>query len=346
MELYIYNESRELTGIIESFEYFRWTRRYSQCGSFELKAIASPENTALLQIGNFLWKSDDEEAGLIEHLEMSQTDKETITAVGRFATSFLSRRIIWETEMLSGDLSICVEQLLNNHLIAPSDSTRMIPGFTFDSVSLDIPVNTQISYKNLMDSVTELCDASDAGIKTVFSPAPGNLTVTVYFGAASSAVFSREYENLNEQVYTTSVIDYANTALVGGEGEGPERIFVTITGDTGENRREVFVDAKDLRQADFGDGYTDALIYRGQSKLNELVMRQTFDSEINPHGNLTYKTDFDLGNTVQVISKKWGVSLLARITEIEESYDASGQTLNIVFGKSVLSLFQKLKGGI
>ena len=38
MELYIYNSSRELTGIVESFEYLRWTRRYSQCGSFELKS--------------------------------------------------------------------------------------------------------------------------------------------------------------------------------------------------------------------------------------------------------------------------------------------------------------------
>jgi hypothetical protein len=52
MELYIYNSNRELAGIVESFEYLRWTRRYSQCGSFELKAIATPENTALLKTGN------------------------------------------------------------------------------------------------------------------------------------------------------------------------------------------------------------------------------------------------------------------------------------------------------
>jgi hypothetical protein len=62
MELYVFNSSRQLAGIVESFEYLRWTRRYSQCGSFELKAIATPENTALLKAGNILWKSDDEEA--------------------------------------------------------------------------------------------------------------------------------------------------------------------------------------------------------------------------------------------------------------------------------------------
>ena len=140
-------------------------------------------------------------------------------------------------------------------------------------------------------------------------------------------------------------MDYADTALIGGEGEGAERTFVSIVGDIGEQRREVFVDAKDLRQEDFGSGYADALIFRGQSRLSELAMVQSFDAAINPHGNLKYKEDFDLGQLVQVLSKKWDVALTARITEIEESYDRDGQSLNIVFGKGILSLLQRLKGG-
>jgi len=55
MELYIFNTNRELVGIVESFEYLRWTRRYSQCGSFELKAIATQENAELLKEGNIIW---------------------------------------------------------------------------------------------------------------------------------------------------------------------------------------------------------------------------------------------------------------------------------------------------
>lgn len=181
MELYIYNSNRELAGIVESFEYFRWTRRYSQCGSFELKAIATPENTDLLKEGNFIWKNDDEEAGIIEHLELSQTEQEFITASGRFATSFLSRRIVWGTEKLSGDLSICIEQLINNNLINPTDGTRQIAGISFSSPNLGVPVSTQISYRNLMDAVTGLCAASSIGIKTVFTPATGLFTVTLFF---------------------------------------------------------------------------------------------------------------------------------------------------------------------
>lgn len=343
MELYIYNSDRELTGIVESFEYLRWTRRYSQCGSFELRAIATPENTMLLQEGNFIWKNDDEEAGIIEHLEMVQAEQEIITASGRFATSFLSRRIVWQTEVLSGDLSACVEQLLNNNLISPTDTARQIDGIVFSSPNLGIPVSTQISYRGLMDVITELCGASEIGIKTVFTPATHLFTVTLYKGAGSQAVFSKEYENLTEQSYTESAADYANTALIGGEGEGESRTFVAITSGSGETRREIFVDAKDLQAADFGTGYTDALIFRGQSKLSEQGIRYSFDTSVNPHGNLTYKTDFDLGQTVKVISKAWGVSMTTRITEIEETYDADGLSISVVFGKAELTIAQKIR---
>jgi len=345
VELYIYNKERELAGVVESFEYLRWTRRYARCGAFEMKAIAIPENLELLRTGNYLWKSDDEEIGVIEQVELIQADRETVAVSGRFATSLLSRRIVWGTETLSGDLSACVALLMNHHLITPTDSSRHMAGIAFSSPAMGVSVNTQVSYKNLMDTITGLCEASDRGIKTVFSPESGLLTVALYTGVVSQAVFSHEYENLTEQSYTHSDSGYANTALIGGEGEGGSRVMAAITGDTGEARREVFVDAKDLRQEDFGTGYQDALLYRGQSKLSTLSMLSAFDAEVNPHGNLRYKTDFDLGQVVTVLSRKWGVTLTTRITEVNETYDEGGLSLGLVFGKGALTLIDKLKGG-
>jgi hypothetical protein len=194
-----------------------------------------------------------------------------------------------------------------------------------------------------MDAVTELCVASNIGIKTVFTPATGIFTVTLYNGADSQAVFSKEYENLTEQIYTESAADYANTALIGGEGEGSDRTFVAITSGSGETRREIFVDAKDLRAEDFGTDYINTLTFRGQSKLNEQAIRYSFDTSVNPHGNLTYKIDFDLGQTVKVLSKAWGVSMTTRITEVEETYDADGQSISVVFGKADLTIAQRIR---
>jgi len=346
MELFILDSTRTLAGIVESFEYLRWTRRYFSCGSFELKAIATPENIELLKVGNYLWKNDDGECGVIERLEMTMTDREIITVGGRFATSILARRILWTSEVLNGNAGACIQTIMNRHVISPTDANRKIAYIDYLNSAPSMNIQTQSSYRNLLNVIFSICETLDAGLRTVYNPATKRFTVEFYKAGASQAVFSKEYENLTEQVYMESVADTANTALIGGEGEGSARQFVSIINGTGENRREIFVDAKDLREEDFPGTYPSALNFRGQSKLAEFAPVHSFDASVNPHGNLKYKTDFDLGQTVTVISKKWGVTLNARITEIEESYDATGQSLNIVFGKGVLTLFQRLKGAI
>lgn len=346
MELYLFNADRELAGLVESYEYLRWTRRYAQCGSFELKAIASNENVALLKIGNILWKNDDDEAGFIEYLEMTLQEQEYITVSGRFATSLLSRRIIWGTEILTGDLSSAVSQLLSNHLISPANTDRTISGIIYTPESVGVSVSTQISFGNLVDTVTGLCEAADVGIKTAFNPSAKQFTVQLYIGAVSQAVFSKEYENIIEQVFTESLSDFANTALVGGEGEGSERTFVAAGGGIGLTRYEIFVDAKDLRSEDFPGGYETALLFRGNNKLAEQAMVRAFDVTVNQYGNLKYKVDFDLGNMIQAVSKRWGTSMTARITSVEESYDRDGMSLSVVFGKPLLTLSEKLKRSV
>ncbi len=335
-----------MSGVIEAYEYLRWTRRYSECGSFELKAIATAGNLALLQIANILWKNDDEDAGLIEFVELTGGEQEFITISGRFATSFLARRIVWGIELLSGDLGMAAGQLLNNNLITPADSARQIAGIIYIPTTLGVAINTQVSYKNLMDTVTELCDTADMGIKTVFDPNAGTFTIQLYQGNDTHSIFSKEYENIIDQVFTRSISDYASLALVGGEGEGSERTLITTGSGSGEERYEIFVDAKDLRAEDFPDSYADALIFRGQQKLAEQAMVQAFDATVNQYGYLKYKTDFDIGSKIQAVSKHWGVSLSARITEIEESYDRGGMSLGVTFGRPLLTLTQKIKGGL
>ncbi|GHU82904.1 hypothetical protein AGMMS50284_5540 [Clostridia bacterium] len=332
-----------MAGIIESYEYLRWTRRYSRCGSFEMKAIATDENLALLQIGNILWKNDDEEAGLIEFVELTGGEQEFIVVSGRFATSFLARRIVFGTAKLTGDFGNAMASLIINSVIAPGINDRRIPGLSYDIQTLGVTVNTQVTWRNVMETVTDLCEAADIGIKTVFNPQSGTFNFIFYHGADSQAIFSKEYENVIDQVFTQSVTDYANFAMVGGEGEGADRTTVMVGGGLGEDRYEIFVDAKDIQSADFPNDYTAALIFRGQQKLAEQAMVEAFDVTVNQHGNLTYKVDFDLGSKIQSVSKRWGVSLNARITEVEESYDRDGMSLSVTFGKPLLTLAQKLK---
>ena len=344
MELYVFSADRSLLGVVEAYEHLQWTRRYSACGGFTLRAIADVNNLSLLRMGHILWKNDDVEAGIIDHIELNAQEQEYITVSGRFATGLLARRIIWQTEMLQGNLSNAIAQLLANHVIAPSDPDRAISGMGFISPPLSQSVTMQVSYRNLLTTVEDLCAACDVGLRTAFDPVTRVFTVTLYEGRSTSAVFSREFENLTEQAYTHSVRDYACVALVGGEGEGELRTFVTSGSGSGLGRYEVFVDAKSLRSGDFGEGYAAALIQHGEIRLKELGMAQSFDATLHEHGNLRYREDFDLGDMVTVVSPRWGMSMRTRITEIEETYGADGRHIDVVLGRGALTLAQKLKG--
>jgi hypothetical protein len=339
MELLIFDSSnRSMKGIVESYEYLNWNRKYSRCGSFELKAIANSVNVELLTIGSLVWKNDDNEAGIIEFLEFNQGETEFITVSGRFLTSLLSRRIVWGTETLNGDISDCIATLLDHHLLNPAMQNRKIPRTYFSHEQLGIPVNTQISYENLMTAVCDICENADIGIRITFVASSGVFNIELYRGLESQAVFSKEYENLIEQVYTTSVAEYSNVALVNGF------TAMTIVGsESGTDRREIFVDAQDLKVEDFPDTYDQALLFRGNSKLAENAVIKAFDVTVNQYGNLKYKTDFDVGSLIKAQSKKWNIAMTARITGVSETYDKTGMSLDLTFGKPLLTLAERIR---
>ena len=75
---------------------------------------------------------------------------------------------------------------------------------------------------------------------------------------------------------------------------------------------------------------------RERLKLAKCKQIETFESKINIRSNLIYKEDFDLGDVVTCISKKWGITIDSRITEIEEVYEEDGFNVNVVFGNRYL----------
>jgi hypothetical protein len=209
----------------------------------------------------------------------------------------------------------------------------------------------------VFETVKLWCETADAGFRTVFDNERKIFTFELYRGRKTSCIFAKEFENLLSAQYTESVADFSNAALVKGEGEGGERAAVTVFGGdgkepSGKDRFELYVDAKDLQSEQGEDtppipeaDYRELLIFRGMEKLAQRAHVLSFDAAVNTHGNLRYKADFDLGDTVKVQSKEWGAELDAQITEITEFTDGEGVSLDLVFGNSLLTLTQKLRKG-
>ncbi len=359
MELYVFDKELNFLGILDGFFSLRWVRRYSKCGEFELHCGLTPATLNLLNRGNIIWKNDCTEAGIIEYrnITLNVQKEEVLIVSGRFLTGYLNRRIIWGTERLYGKAEVVIRTLVKNHAINPDNPERVIPMLELGTLKgFTQEVSKQVSYSNLLETIEGIALASGFGFRTNLDLTNKKLVFDIYVGlnrtagqsVNAPAIFSQEFENILEQEYTDSLDNYRNVALVGGVGEGPERKLVTVGSGEGLERFEIFADRRDLSNEDEnGDPIPDAeylplLEQVGHEVLAENTEIQTFDSKINLRSNLVYKQDFDLGDIVTCTSKKWGVTVDTRITEIEEIYE-HGFDVNVTFGNSVPTLIDKIK---
>jgi hypothetical protein len=359
MELYIYDRNLNFKGIIDNFTSFRWIRKYYKNGEFELHCDLTFDSLELLKKGNIIYKKDDAEAGFIEYRNLKQDieGKELLTIKGKFLTGYFNRRIIWGTQIFNTTAENVMRSLVTEQCISPVNTDRIIPNLILGSNKGYInTVNFQVSYKNLLNELTNLSNTSNLGYRINFDTTNNKLVFDVYSGLDRSvnqttnakAIFSKEFDNILEQEYTDSINNYKNVALIGGIGVGTERKLATVGNTIGLDRYELFVDQNNLSNEVEGvpmsdTDYTNLLIEKGNSGLSETKEITTFNSKINLSSNLKYKVDFDLGDIVTCISKKWEIVLDSRITEIEEVYEEAGQRINVVFGNNIPTLIDKIK---
>lgn len=360
MEIFIFDRSLNFKGIIEGFKSLRYVRKYYERGEFELHCGLTPEALFLLKRENILYIKGDLEAAYIEFINYKQDEegKEIVIAKGKFLTGYLDRRIVWGTEIINNTTENAMRQLVDHNCINPADPSRKINNLVLGSLkSFPESVNYQVSYSNLAEEVKSLSNISNLGHRVNLDIANKKLIFDVYKGLDRSinqninprAIFSKEFENVLAQEFTDSLNNYKNLALVGGIGEGSERKLAIVGNAAGLDRFEVFADQRSLSNVDENNNvlseaaYTNLLIEKGNETLAATKEILTFDSTINNNSSLRYKIDFDLGDIVTCVSKRWGLVINTRITEIEEIYEEQGQSINITFGNNIPTLIDKLK---
>ena len=360
MDLYIYNRNLELQNVMDTYGSLRWVRRYSECGEFELHCPFTVKNLQLLAQDNLIRKKDSDEIGFIEYrnIKKDETDKENLVIKGKLGEGYLNRRIVWGQEILNTTYELAMRTLVDKNCINPTDASRIINTLILgDLGNFPGDISFQVSYQNLLKVVESLCLEAELGNRVRLDKDLKKLKFEIFKGLDRTSgqtvnpqcIFAKEFDNILEQEYTDSIMDYRNVALVGGVGEDTDRKLVTVGSGTGIDRFEAFNDQKGLSPMVDNVAMTDAeylalLSSKGNETLAEAKKVQTFENGVNLNSNLRYKTDFDLGDVVTCLSKKWGIAIDSRINEIEEVYEEKGMEINIVFGKEMpRTIAQKIK---
>ena len=348
MDIYVMNSSLKRIGVIDSYRSIIWTTRYYQPGDFELYLDATQENIELCQKERFLYREYDYVNGVFKsvmiiqyvQLETSQEEGNTLLVQGSDIKSILDRRVIWNQTVLSGTLENNIRSVINKNIINPSITARKISNFTLGAeMGGTSTIQVQATGDNIGEWVTEQITPYEIGYDIQISN--GNFVFILYKGTDRSydqsanpyVIFSPDFENLLSSNYIESDVDTKNYALVAGEGEGSARRTATVGSGTltGLDRKEIYVDARDISsETDEGTltpaEYTAQLQSRGQEYLAEVQPFKAFEGQVEASTNFIFGEDYFLGDKVQVMNE-YGIGSSARIVEIIDAEDEIGRTV-------------------
>ena len=341
----------EQLAVIDQFKSLVVNRRYYSANDFELKLALSMDNLDYLKVGNAVRINDTFYYINFSQVPELETGELVVKGVSFFG--LLNNRIIWENYSRQARPEVIARDLLNRHVVNPSNSSRKLHQLSL-APEVDLggsSVQFQNSYGIVREQVEKLCETHDFGFKELMTdPYVPSARIEFYKGEdlSNSVEFTTDAENVISESYERSDFDERNVALVAGEGEGAERELVTLGNGSGLDRKELYVDARDL-QSENDDvvmttaEYRQALTERGQSKLAEHQPILILDGDINVHNQLyEYGVDYDLGDIVRRSSPTFKLFYNARITEIQEIYE-DGLHIIPTFGKRSPTLIDLLK---
>lgn len=342
MDIYVLDTSFEIVGIIDKYTSVIWTTRYFTYGDFELYMGASEGVLSLLQKGNYLVRQQDMSGGeyrnvmiiLNREITTDVEDGDNLIVTGRCLKSILNRRIIINQTILNGTVESCIQRLITENIISPTDTARQINNFILgpDTLSSSETMKQQITGKNLGEIVSEICAAFGIGYDVYISN--GKFVFYLYEGTDRTTaqstnpkvIFSSEYDNLISSDYKQSYNNFANAVTVAGEGEGVDRKKVTVGTVSGLDRFEIWVDARNTSSNGGEISETDylaQLTQEGNEALIEHGVTTSFEGQVENTDNCTIGTNYFLGDLVQV-ENYYGISAATRIIEVIYSEDVNG----------------------
>lgn len=361
------NGTFESIGEINQFSSLMWPDKFNGYGSFSLWAPITEENSAYLKRGNILWCGGDN-AAMIEIVKSSVDDDgtKTYSVKGRTLEMLLTTRIIWGTYNANNKyVSTIMYDIVNQNCVNPSNSKRKIPFLECaEDEQLGGKTALQKTGGEVYSALTTLAGSFDLGFSVLFRPKEKKLVFKVIEGVDRTieqsvndpVEFSTDLEDLLSSSYYSNDQDKKSVAFVQGEGEGANRKSIVSGDNTTEGfaRRELYVDARDLQSLSVDENgtevvlseaeYTEVLTQRGDDKLSENKITETFEAQIRAFGGVQYRfgVDYKKGDKVTVRDNQLGVVVSARITEVEEDFDDE-YALVLTFGYSYPTILQKVK---
>lgn len=345
VDIKLLDESLEPIGILDRYESLIWNVKYCGYGDFEIYTSVVDEDLKTLTSSAYISISESDRLMIVEEITIktSVEDGNFITVTGRSLESLLGRRVVWRITTLKGSLNESIKKLLLENVISPTDLSRKIDRIKYEDTEdqsiINMVVDKQLTGSNLYDAIVHICENEGLGFKIEVT-SDYSFIFSLYNGVDRSldqselpyVVFSPDFDNLINTDYRDSVINMRNVAYVAGEDQGVDRIIESVGNSAGIDRRELFVDARDLQSTDENGNsisiseYRRNLESRGIDELINYEHEKDFEGELEDTHTFIFEKDYQLGDLVQVVNE-YGIDATARVSEITRVVDAEGYRL-------------------
>lgn len=241
LKMEVYSPFLELLGLLEIQNSVMWRTKAFSGGSFSLNALITEESKSLLVPENIIWISGDQ-AGIIEYIQQQSGENGPyITVKGCDLTGILSRAILWGRYDLRGTVPEIMYRLVDSCCIHPNRGpaeSRVIPGLTLagEAPPGGPSIRTQKTGANLLEALEELGAAYNVSFGVRFNPVVPQMEFWARYGvnravnqsAVEPVFYSTELDDVLSSEYSYNAQNYRNVALVTGEGEGDNRVMITV----------------------------------------------------------------------------------------------------------------------
>lgn len=324
---YVLGADLATLGLIDqSYARITYTRRLYALDTFELTINRKRLYASELQVGRFLYLPDEGDLMfLIEQIETDQSgdrSQDTMIVVGRSLEGpAMAERIVVPgsgdayDEQTSVAAETAIKHYVEAHAVDAADPDRNIPGLVIaPDQARGSTVNAAGRFQTVLEICARLGTLAGMGWEIKFDPVEGEFVFEVLPGTdrSASVFFDFAFDTLEKWTEVVSELDVKTWALVAGQGEGVDRELVTRGGGVGLERREAFLDARDVEQ-----GNTTLLQSRGDEFLAAVESSVALDATIHQFGSFRYREHWDLGDIVTVRNEERGLEYASRVVEVE-----------------------------
>ena len=327
MECNVYNSMLEKQDIVTDFVSMRWEEQFSDVGSFYIVVNKTKEAVQTFKPGNFVGVRPYDTLMYIYSTE----DKDgQIWAYGAEAKHLLKTRIY--------DGTIRCDNVETSLKSAVLQSRPLDIWGTTENKGLSAKLDSQRSYISLLELSKTWCDMAGYGFRFQHDRKNKKLLYDVYSGKEkTNEVFAEKLKNMFNLSRILSEKQFANVAIVLGQGEGENRKKVVVGDVEADNaaRSEIYVDARDLGQE---EGQTEAEYFellkaRGLENLQKMQKKDEIVFDISPEG---INKDFFVGDTVSCLLPEYGFSAKIRISGFSTIYENNIQQTTLSLGVPIL----------